>query len=67
MESGTLSLVLCAISLAAAICSILLGVILSYHWFAFGSNTVVSITALLIYAAGVLSFVVTLIALAAAL
>lgn len=67
MESGTLSLVLWAISLAAAVCSTLLGVILSYHWFAFGSNNVVSITALLIYATGALSLVVTLIALAAAL
>lgn len=67
MESGTLGPMLWAFSLAAAICSTLFGVILSYHWFAFGSNNVVSIAALLIYASGALILIVALVALAAAL
>lgn len=67
MEGGILSLVLWALSLAAGICSAALGAVLSYHWFAFGSNSAISVAALALYAAGSLVLVVALIALAASI
>lgn len=67
MESGLPSLILWALSLAALICSVVLGAILSYHWFAFGSNTFVSGVALAIYATGAFVLIMALIAISAAI
>lgn len=66
MEGTLPSLVLYALSLAAAISAGALGAILSYHWFAFGSNRVVSITAVAIFSAGSLMLIIALVALASA-
>ncbi|MBI2612454.1 hypothetical protein HYW59_01415 [Candidatus Kaiserbacteria bacterium] len=66
MESGLASVVLWVMSLAAAIVSAVLGTILAYHWFNFGSNRTVSLFALILYAGGCGALLVGLVALAAA-
>ncbi len=66
MEGGIVSLVLWVLSLAAAISSVVLGAILSYHWFNFGSNTITPIAALIMYTTGCVLLITILIALAAA-
>ena len=67
MESGIVSLILWVMSLATAIVSAVLGTILAYHWFNFGSNATVSLFALILYAGGCGALLVGLVALAAAL
>lgn len=67
MESGIVRLVLWALALGAGFLSIALGAILSYHWFNFGGNTMVSTIASILYGAGALTLVIILIALAASI
>lgn len=67
MESGLVGVIFWVMSLAAAIVSGLLGTILAYHWFNFGSNRTVSFVALILYAGGCGAFLTALIALAAAI
>ncbi|MBI2610991.1 hypothetical protein HYW60_03600 [Candidatus Kaiserbacteria bacterium] len=66
MESGIASFLLGALSLGAAILAAALGVILSYHWFNFSGNAVVSLVALTIYTTGCVALIIALTALAAA-
>ncbi|MBI4080024.1 hypothetical protein HY414_02245 [Candidatus Kaiserbacteria bacterium] len=67
MEGGIASLLLWVLSLAAAACAVVLGVILSYHWFTFGSNRAVSLIALTAYSTGCLVLIIILVAIAAAI
>ncbi len=66
MESGIVNLILGVMSAAAAVVSAVLGTILAYHWFKFGSNRTVSLFALILYAGGCGALLIGLIALTAA-
>ena len=52
MENWIASLLLWVLSAAASVVSVVLGTILAYHWFKFGSNFTISLVALAAYAAG---------------
>lgn len=67
MEGALTSVILWVMSLAAAVVSVVLGTILAYHWFNFGSNKTVSLVALILYAGGCCALLIGLIALAAAI
>jgi len=67
MESGIVSVILGVMSAAAALVSAVLGTILAYHWFSFGSNTTVSLVALAVYTTGCVALTIGLVALAAAI
>lgn len=67
MEGASVSVIFWVMSFAAALVSAMLGAILAYHWFSFGSSKADSVTALALYTTGCSICVVILIALAAAI
>lgn len=66
MEGGIVNVILGAMTLGAAAISVVLGTILAFHWFSFGSNSVVSSIALTLYIGGCSALLIALIALAVA-